>query len=78
MWIELLKTKDAAFKCFQRVKSLAETESGRKLRAFRSDRGGEFNSIEFKEYCDEHGVNTSLPHHIHCIKTEWWNAAIKQ
>jgi hypothetical protein len=64
MWVELLATKDEAFRCFKRVKALAETEHGSKLRAFRSDRGGEFNSIEFKEYCDEHGVKhfTTTPY----------------
>jgi len=64
MWIELLTTKDEAFKCFKRVMALAETEQGGRLRAFRSDRGGEFNSIEFKEYCDEHGVKhyTTTPY----------------
>lgn len=39
MWVELLASKDEAFKCFKRVKALAETERGGKLRAFRSDRG---------------------------------------
>ena len=64
MWVELLTTKDEAFKCFKRVKALAETERVLKLRAFRSDRGGEFNSIEFKEYCDEHGIKhfTTAPY----------------
>ena len=64
MWVELLATKDEAFSCFKKVKVLAETEKGSKLRAFRSDRGGEFNSIEFKEYCDEHGVKhfTTAPY----------------
>ena len=64
MWVELLTTKDEAFKCFKRVKALEETERGGKLRAFRSDRGGEFNSIEFKEYYDEHGVKhyTTTPY----------------
>ena len=64
MWIELLATKDEAFRCFKRVKALAETERGGKLRAFRSDRGGEFNSIKFREYCDEHGVKhfTTTPY----------------
>jgi len=64
MWIELLATKDEAFRCFKRVKALAETERGGKLRAFRSDRGGEFNSLEFREYCDEHGIKhfTTTPY----------------
>jgi hypothetical protein len=64
MWVEFLTSKDEAFKCFKRVKVLAETEQECKLRAFRSDRGGEFNSIEFTEYCDEHGVKhfTTTPY----------------
>jgi hypothetical protein len=64
MWVEFLATKDEAFRCFKRVKALAETECSGKLRAFRSDRGGEFNSIEFKEYCDEHGIKhfTTTPY----------------
>jgi len=56
MWVELLETKDEAFRCFKRVKTLAETERSCKLRAFHSGRGGEFNSIEFREYCDEQGM----------------------
>jgi hypothetical protein len=56
MWVEFLTIKDEAFKCFKRVKALAETEHGGKLHAFRSDRGGEFNSNQFKEYCDENGI----------------------
>lgn len=64
MWIELLTTKDEAFRCFKKVQALAEAERGCKLRAFRNDQGGEFNSIEFKQYCDENGVKhfTTTPY----------------
>ena len=64
MWIELLTTKDEAFRCFKKIQALAETERECKLRAFRSDRGGEFNSIEFKQYYDERGVKhfTTTPY----------------
>ena len=63
-WVEFLTTKDEAFGCFKKVQALAETERGCKLHAFMSDRGGEFNSIEFKQYCDEHGVKhfTTTPY----------------
>jgi hypothetical protein len=40
MWLELMETKDEAFKFFKCVKALAETKSWKRLRAFRSDRGG--------------------------------------
>ena len=60
MWIELLTTKYETFKCFKHVMALAETEQGGRLRAFCSDRGGEFDSID----CDEHGVKhyTTTPY----------------
>lgn len=49
---------------FQKIKALAETKQGFKLWAFRSDREGEFNSLEFTEYCNEHGVKhfTTTPY----------------
>lgn len=64
MWIELIKSKDEAYSQFRKIKSMAEAEGGCKLRAFRSDRGGEFNSTEFKEYCSDQGVKhyTTAPY----------------
>jgi hypothetical protein len=64
MWVELLTMKDEAFKCFKWVKAVAETECGLKLHTFHSDHGGEFNSITFKEYCDEHSIKhfTTAPY----------------
>ncbi|WVZ49529.1 hypothetical protein U9M48_000877 [Paspalum notatum var. saurae] len=56
MWLELLATKDEAFQCFNRVKAMAENEHGGRLKAFRSDRGSEFNSLEFETYCSENGI----------------------
>jgi len=46
MWLELLSSKDQA----------AEAESGRRLRVLRTDRGGEFTSVDFASYCAEEGV----------------------
>ena len=52
MWLELIRTKDEALRFFKKVKALAENEQNCKLLAFRSDRGGEFNSAEFSEFCE--------------------------
>jgi transposase InsO family protein len=38
----------------------AEAEAGCKLRAFRTDRGGEFTSKAFMEYCATDGVQRQL------------------
>jgi transposase InsO family protein len=64
MWLELLTTKDEAFQYFKKVQAAAEREHGRRLKAFRSDRGGEFNSNVFTAYCNEQGIkhNTTAPY----------------
>jgi transposase InsO family protein len=64
MWLELIRTKDEALHFFKKVKALAETEHGSKLLAFISDRGGEFNSTTFSDFCEENGVKhfTTAPY----------------
>jgi transposase InsO family protein len=64
MCLELLTSKDEAFDRFKKVQAMAEAEGRCKLRAFRSDRGGEFNSMDFRRYCEEHGVKhyTTAPY----------------
>ena len=37
-------------------KTLTENQIGKILKAIRSDRGGDFSSREFKEFCDKHGI----------------------
>jgi transposase InsO family protein len=64
MWLEVLRSKDEAFRYFKKIKALAESDRGVRLRAFRTDRGGEFNSTEFTRFCEEQGVrrNTTAPY----------------
>jgi transposase InsO family protein len=64
MWLEVLRSKDEALQFFKKVKARAEAECSYKLLAFRSDRGGEFNSTDFTEFCDDNGVkhNTTAPY----------------
>jgi Integrase core domain len=51
MWIRLLKHKDQALSIFKEIKASIEVEHNRKLKVFWSDRGGEFKSNEFMDYC---------------------------
>ena len=64
MWLELLATKDEALSYIKSFKSAAEVESGCRLKVFRTDRGGEFISNAFADYCKEHGIkrNTTTPY----------------
>jgi hypothetical protein len=64
MWVELLKNKDEALASFKKIKLQAKLEHGRKLKALRTDRGGEFNSNLFTVFCNETGIKhyTTTPY----------------
>jgi len=55
-WIGLMKHKDEAFENFKSFKALLENESDHKIKCLRSDRGGEFTSNEFFNFCEEHVI----------------------
>ena len=55
-WVAFLKEKSEEFKKFKVFKALTENQIGKILKAVRSDRGGEFSSGYFKEFCDKHGI----------------------
>jgi transposase InsO family protein len=55
-WVSFLKEKAEAFEKFKIFKALTENQTGNRLKAVRSDRGGEFMSSDFKEFCDKHGI----------------------
>ena len=60
MSIALLDTKDVAPAAIKRIQAAAEHKSGRKLLALRTDRGGEFASVEFTTYCAELRVGREI------------------
>ena len=55
-WVSFLREKSDAFEKFKKFNALAENHIGRKLKAIHSDRGEEFLSRDFKEFCDRHGI----------------------
>ena len=48
-WIFFMQKKDQTFSKFCEFKALVEKESGKQVKALRSDNGGEYISNEFKE-----------------------------
>ena len=56
IWLGLMKHKDEAFEKFKSFKALVENESRYKIKCLRSERGGEFTSNEFFDFCEEHGI----------------------
>src|ERR1044071_860365 len=59
-WVYFLKAKSEAFENFKKFKTLMGNQSGKKVKALRTDRGGEFLSKEFTEYCEEAGIKREL------------------
>ncbi|KAJ4812770.1 polyprotein [Rhynchospora pubera] len=59
-WVYFLKNKSEAFETFKKFKSLVENESGYYIKALRTDRGGEFTSNEFQNFCETHGIRRPM------------------
>jgi hypothetical protein len=60
MWLVLLSKKSDAPAAIKRWQPGVEVETRVKLCVLRTDRGGEFTSTEFDEYCADHGVRRHL------------------
>ncbi|KAL4369109.1 hypothetical protein GQ457_05G014540 [Hibiscus cannabinus] len=59
-WVYFLKQKSEAFGAFKNFKALVEKESGFEIKSLRSDRGGEFTSNEFNDFCKAYGIRRPL------------------
>lgn len=60
LWTYFLVAKSEAFEVFQKFKVFIEKESGTEIAGLRTDRGGEFLSTKFKEFCDKVGIKRQL------------------
>nr|GEY94214.1 hypothetical protein [Tanacetum cinerariifolium] len=60
--VEILikKEKSQALDTFKKFKALVEKEAGVEIKCLRSDRGGEYNSKEFKGFCENNGIQRQL------------------
>jgi transposase InsO family protein len=55
-WIYFLKAKSEVFKRFQEFKALVENQTGKRIKVFHSDSGGEYASIEFVDFYTRAGI----------------------
>ena len=54
-YVYLLRSKDEALEKFMHYKNAVENQLGTKIKAIRSDRGGEYDA-SFDRFCQEHGI----------------------
>lgn len=55
-----LAEKSETLHCFRSYMKMVEKEIGLPLKCLRTDRGGEFNSTEFRKVCADNGVKRQL------------------
>jgi hypothetical protein len=55
-YVYFLKTKDKTLHYFKAYKAKVENQLKRKIKRLKSDRGGEYFSSDFTEFCVEHGI----------------------
>ena len=63
-WIFFMQKKSETYSKFCEFKVLVEKESGKQVKAPRSENGGEFSSGKFKDFCSTEGIRRELiaPH----------------
>ncbi len=66
-WV-YMKSKDQVFERFPEWKALVERQSKQKLKAFRTDNGGEYTSNAFEKYLRDEGIR----HEKTIPKTPQW------
>nr|KYP60023.1 Retrovirus-related Pol polyprotein from transposon TNT 1-94 [Cajanus cajan] len=59
-WVYFLKIKSEVFGIFKKFKALVEKQSGKQIKALRSDRGKEYTSREFDKFCEDEGIERQL------------------
>ena len=67
-WTYFLHAKSKAFDCFKNFCAMMTTETRRRVKALRTDRGGEFCSNEFIKFCEEKGIRRQL---TASYRTKW-------
>nr|GEY67043.1 polyprotein, putative [Tanacetum cinerariifolium] len=63
-YVYLINTKDEALNMFNTYKAEVENQLDKKIKILRSDRGGEYESTDFSEFCSTFGIvhQTTTPY----------------
>jgi transposase InsO family protein len=59
-WLYFMRFKSEVFNIFKKFKAMVELQSGYQIKKIRSDRGGEYTSLEFNAFCEELGLERQL------------------
>jgi transposase InsO family protein len=59
-WIYFLKDKSDTFDKFKEYKAFIEKKTGKHIRTLRIENGGEFESLQFEDFCKSTGIKRQL------------------
>lgn len=59
-WVAFLREKEEALEKFKILKAEVENEVDTKIKCLRYNRGGEFTSDEFNNFCEKYGIRRQL------------------
>jgi transposase InsO family protein len=59
-WIHFLKAKSDTFYKFKKNKAFIEKQTGKHIKSIRTDNGGEFESLQFEDFCKSAGIKRQL------------------
>ena len=60
IWVYFIKYKSETFSKFKEFKAEAEKQSGKFIKVLRSDKGGEYESNKFIDFCKQHGIKKQM------------------
>lgn len=72
MWVYMLTSKDKALEAFKKFRILVEKGPEKKINVLRTDRGEEFCSKQFMDYCE----NTDIMRHFTAPYTPQQNGVV--
>ena len=55
-----MRHKSEAFDKFKEFKAEVENYRSRSIKSLRSDRGGEYLLVEFRQFLEDHGITSQL------------------
>jgi len=73
-WVCLMKSKSEVKFLFQKFNNMIQTQYNAQIQVLRSENGGEFQSLDFHQYLETHGII----HQTFCPNTPQQNRAAVQ
>ena len=59
-WVYFMRQRSEDFTIFKKLKAFVDKQSGHFIKVLRSDRGKEYTSREFDQFCEDEGVERQL------------------